>query len=153
MKYSFKVAALALVLTLVGCSGSDGKGGPRERLKEYIQQSFAIKSVEDRLTLERYLTGEAKTRLAGMSNEEFKTRMVDNKRTFISLSDKEVKPVSDKEVHITYELVLQDQGAASKAKITTKKMAVMVREDGTWFIREVRSLKELFEYENELSLP
>ena len=131
---------------------------PKHRLNEYISQSFAIKSPQDRGILAGYLTGDAKARIQSWSDEQFRQAFMDSKRQFLKLAFKEEKTVSANEVGVTYELSYQSaysdaQGKNHDAKITNKKLAQMVRENGKWFISDVRNIKELVEYKNEMSLP
>jgi hypothetical protein len=126
---------------------------PAKRLAAYISASFNIKEARDRDKLTDYLTGSAKSRLSAWSDEQFRQAFVDGKRTFLKLLIRESKQVSPQEMNITYELVYLDQTRGSDAKVTNKKMSVMVLENGRWFIKEVKNLKELVEYKNELALP
>jgi hypothetical protein len=131
---------------------------PKHRLNEYISQSFAIKGAADRAVLAGYLTGEAKSRIQSWSDEQFRQAFMDAKRQFVKLAFKEEKTVSPTEMGITYELTYQTnyadaQGKSHDAKVTNMKLAQMVRENGKWLISDVRNIKELVEYKNEMSLP
>jgi hypothetical protein len=136
----------------------EGSDDPKHRLNEYISESFAVRGPQDRARLSAYLEGEAKSRLDSWSDEQFRQAFVDAKRKFVKLAFKEAKAVSDQEVGITYELTYltgtQDaQGKAHDAKVTNRKLAQMIRRGDQWYISEVRNIKELVEYQNELSLP
>ena len=145
--------SLGLVLAAAGCSGGkQGPDDPKHRLNEYISKSFGVKGVEDRSALASYLTGQAKIRLYAWSDEQFRQAFVDSKRQFIKLVFTETKPVSSDEVSITYELSYIDQGRGHDAKVTNRKLAQMVRENGKWMIRDVSNIKEMVEYRNEMSL-
>jgi hypothetical protein len=131
---------------------------PKGRLNAYISQTFAVKGPQDRLQLAGYLTGQAKVRMENWSDEQFRVAFLDSKRQFVKLAFKELKSVSDSEVGITYELTYQNkytdpQGKSHDAKITNRKFAQMIRQNGQWFISEVRNIKELVEYKDEMSLP
>lgn len=153
------LGSLAWLAVLGACTPKqEGQDDPKRRLNEYISQSFAIKAPQDRAQLASYLTGDAKTRLESWSDEQFRQAFMDSKRQFVKLAFKEVKPVSADEVSITYELTYQSnyadaQGKAHDAKITNRKLAQMIHEKNQWFITEVRNIKELVEYKNEMSLP
>jgi hypothetical protein len=132
---------------------------PKARLKEYIDRSFRITKPEEKAVLASYLTGEAKTRLENWSPDQFRDAFMESKRELLSLSIREVKVVSDTEVQVTYELVY-NQGKKGvvdhtiQAKVTNRKMCQMVRgEQGRWYIADVRNIKELIEFVDELSLP
>ena len=56
-------------------------------------------------------------------------------------------------MNITYELAYVDQSRGSGAKITNKKLCQMKLESGKWVINDVHNIKELVEYQNEMSLP
>lgn len=152
--------AILLMITLSSaCTRKpEGADDPKRRLNEYISESFAVRGPQDRARLSAYLEGEAKARLDSWSDEQFRQAFVDAKRKFIKLAFKEAKTVSDQEVGITYELTYQigtpdGQGKEHDAKITNRKLAQMIRRGDQWYISEVRNIKELVEYQNELSLP
>lgn len=146
-----------LATASVGCTKSEVVGDPKGRLTEYISRSFSIKSPEDRKLLLNYLTGDVKSRLSGWSDDQFREAFIDSKREFIKLAFREVKEISPVEVQITYELTYMDQGKghekAREAKVTNKKLCQLVYEQGRWYISDVRNIKELVEYKNELALP
>lgn len=148
---------LSVFILGISVGGCTLKGGdstdPKDRLTAYISKSFAINSVEDRRTLESYLTGDAKFRLQAWSDEQFSKAFIESKRQFIKLGIKEVKQVSENEMGLTYELTTIDEGRGHNAKVINKKLCTMVREDGVWFIRDVMNIKELVEYKNEMALP
>lgn len=139
---------------LISCNKkTELEPGPSEKLRSYITKSFNVRSKDDRRVLESYLTGDARKRLVAWSDEQFLNVFVDRKRKFVNLIFKEVKEVSPTEVNITYELSFQEQGTQHKATVTNKKMSYLVKESGRWMIRDVRSIRELIEYDNEMSLP
>jgi hypothetical protein len=126
---------------------------PKHRLTDYISKSFAVQSPQDREALAAYMTGEAKNRLLSWSDEQFRAAFIDFKRTFVKLVIREIKNASPKEVGITYELTYLDQNRGKDAKVTNKKLAQLVLDNGKWFINDVRNIKETVEYRNEMSLP
>lgn len=148
----------ALVALATGCSSKqDGQGDPKRRLNEYISQGFAVSGTQDRMRLISYLTGEAKTRLESWSDEQFRQAFIDSKRQFLKLAFKEVKNESPDQVGITYELTYQADykdidGSRHDAKITNRRLAQMKRENGQWFIGEVRNIREVVEYKNEMEI-
>jgi len=131
---------------------SKNANDPKQRLTDYISTSFSVRDVSDRQKLESYLTGGAKNRLVAWSEEQFRQAFVDNKREKVKLAIREVKPVTPNRTDITYELTYIDQGRGPDARVTTKRMCEMTLEDGKWFIREVKNIKELIEYKNEISI-
>ena len=142
------------VAVLAGCSSSRRTADdPKAFLQDYISQSFAVNQVQDRDVLIRYLTGAAKTRLAAWSDDQFVEAFIRSKRQFVKLVFSEVKTQGQAEVGITYELTYLDQSKGHDAKVTHKKFAQLVRSDERWLISEVKNLKELIEYKNEMSLP
>lgn len=151
------LCVLVLLSQVVGCSRLDsrlsGPDDPKKRLNEYISKSFSVRQIQDRNQLADYLTGDARNRLHAWSDEQFKEAFIDSRRQFIKLAFREVKPTSGTEVSITYELTYLEQGRGSEAKVTNRKLAQMVKEQGKWVIKEVRNIKELIEYRNEMSLP
>jgi hypothetical protein len=145
---------LSLMLGAAGCSKSgDQANDPKQRLKEYISRSFSARSAQDRGEMLAYLTGNAKSRLSSWSDDQFREAFIESKRQFIKLSFAETKVVSPTETNITYELTYIDQSKNKDAKVMNKKLCNMVLEQGRWMIADVRNIKELIEYRNEMSLP
>ncbi len=156
LKSGLKAAVFSLVLlaAAAGCNrGTTGPDDPRSRLQEYISKSFNAKADGDRKEMIGFLTGDAKTRLSSWSDEQFRQAFLDTKRQFLKLSFREVKNISANEAVVTYELVYLDQSKGRDAKVSNRKLAQMVRENGRWFISDVRNIKELIEYQNEIALP
>jgi hypothetical protein len=148
------VMASVLLFASTACTmGKPVENDPKQRLKDYISASFNVSDVEGRKTLESFLTGEAKSRLAAWSNEQFIKAFVDSKRQFVKLVFREDKSISPQETHIVYELTYLDAGRGADAKVTNKKLSHLVLDKDKWLIREVRNIKELVEYQNEMSLP
>jgi hypothetical protein len=150
------VAALLVGVSVLswGCSTRrQGANDPKSRLQDYISQSFAISGPQDREALSRFLVGPAKTRLAAWSDEQFRAAFLENRRQFVKLVFSEVRNLSPKEVNITYELTYLDQSKGYDAKVTHKKMAQLTQDRDQWYIAEVRNMKELIEYKNEMALP
>jgi hypothetical protein len=150
--------AACLVLLMAACTPKpEGQEDPKRRLNEYISQGFAVRGPEDRGRLLSYLTGEAKTRLQSWSDEQFRAAFIDSKRQFVKLAFKEFKPVSPDEANITYELTYlapypNGEGETRDAKVVNRKLAQLVRKDGQWLITEVRSIREVVEYKDEMTV-
>lgn len=149
-----KIAPFLLLLAAFGCTTkSVPSDDPKEVIKSYITKSFSIKSISERKELEKFLTGEAKTRMSAWSEAQFYRAFVEVKREFGKLLFKETKEVSSTELNVVYELSYIDQNRGHDAKVTQKKMATLIGKDGQWFIENVRNLKETVEFRNELALP
>jgi hypothetical protein len=152
------LAGLALTIAVFGCTQKqEGQSDPKRRLNEYISQGFAVKGVQDRTQLVSYLTGEAKTRLESWSDDQFRQAFIESKRQFVRLAFKELKSVSDSEVGITYELTYQTNYAdlekvSHDARVTNRRLAQMKRENGQWYIAEVRNIREVVEYKDEMQV-
>ena len=144
--------ALILLLVLSCTRASATSEDPKHRLSDYISKSFSIKATEDRQELLGFLTGEAKIRLSNWSDDQFRQAFIESKREFLKLSIREIKPVAKNETNITYEITYF-QGKDKSMKITNRKLCQLVLENGKWLIHDVRNIKELVEYQNEMSLP
>lgn len=143
-----------LLLCVAACtSNAPSTHDSKSRLSDYIAKTFAIRSVEDKAVLITYLSGDAKSRLSAWSDEQFREAFIDRKRKFVRLYIADFKTISPTENSITYELTYEDSSAGKETKVTQKKVAQLVNEGGAWYIKEVRSVKELLEYQNEMSLP
>lgn len=152
---TFKRVGLLLCLFLaVSCTRKEGTGSnPKDRLTEYISRSFSIKAVSDREKLLDYLTGPTRTRLNAWSDDQFQEAFMNRERTFLKLAFKEVKTISPTETGITYEISFKDQSRGHDAKVTAKKLALLVKEGEVWRIRDVTNINELVEFQKEMSLP
>ena len=148
--------ALGLAFSIVlvaGCTKSaKNENDPKQRLTDYISTSFSIRDTSGRDKLGSFLTGGAKNRLVAWSDEQFRQAFVDTKRDFLKLAIREVKPVTENRTDIPYDLTYIDQGKGPDARVTTKRLCEMTLQDGKWFIRDVRNIKELIEYKNEVSI-
>ena len=141
---------------IIGCTPKNKiSEDPKVRLNEYISKSFAVRGAADRNDLMDYLTGDARKRLKNWSDDQFRQAFIDSKRQFLKLSFREVKPVSQTQSDITYEITYlsQNKDTGHETKITNRKLAEMILDQGKWMITDVRNLKELVEYSNELTLP
>lgn len=150
------IGAVALAAILAGaCTRkSDVQNDPKKVVTEYISRSFSVKSPSEKQEMLDFLTRDAKSRLSAWSDEQFREAFIESKRQFLRLAFTEMKNVSDAEISLTYELSYIDQGKGHDAKITQKKLAQMVKDnDGHWLISDVKNIKELVEYQNEMSLP
>lgn len=144
---------LLIAISITSCSKKhEGQGDPKKTLTDYISTSFSVREVSDREKLNAYLTGGAKNRLVSWSEDQFRQAFVDTKREFVKLAIREVKPVNASRTDITYELTYVDQGRGPDARVTTKRMCEMSLEGGKWMIREVKNIKELIEYKNEVTI-
>lgn len=141
-------------VAVAGCQ-KDGASvnDPKGRLQEYISKSFAVSSIKDRNVLAGYLSGEAKKRIFAWSDDQFAEAFIDSKRSFLKMIIHEIKPSGPNETQITYEVTYIDQGRGHDAKVTSKKLCVMSKENDQWYISSVKNVKELVVYKNELSLP
>ncbi|HUP57417.1 MAG TPA: hypothetical protein VM598_08195 [Bdellovibrionota bacterium] len=147
-------AAVGLVLASIGCKGgTESLGDPKARLTEYISHSFSVKGAGDRDTLAGYLSGDARARLLAWSDDQFVQAFTGTKRQFLKLAIKENKALGENQVNITYEVTYLDQskGQGHSAKVTTKKLAELTKVEDKWLISEVRNIKEMIEYQNEIS--
>ncbi len=155
MRRKFLLPVLLLAAVFAGACSPRGefREDPKKRLTDYIAKSFAVKNVEDRKALQSYLGGTAKVRLSAWSDDQFQQAFIESKRKFLCLVFLEVKSPTPTETSITYELTYLDQSRGRDAKVTNKKLCRLVLEQGKWNIHEVRNIKELVEYQNEMALP
>ena len=161
--FDFKMTRITWVFFLfwvslgAGCTSPNHRLDPKKTLTDYIALSFAIREPSDKAKLIKFMTGEVKARLESWSDDQFREAFIESGRRFLKLSFKEVKKISESEVQITYELVYLDKGGkgtrSHEAKVTNKKMSQLVLEQGHWMIANVRNIKELVEFKDELALP
>jgi hypothetical protein len=142
-----------MFFALMSCTQTQHQANdPKRRLTEYIEKSFNVRNVDDKQALLSFLSGEAKNRLASWSNDQFREAYIESKRKFDKLVFNEIKQLSAKETAITYVLTYTDK-RGNDVQITNKKLCKMTLENDKWLISEVRNIKELIEYKNEMSLP
>jgi hypothetical protein len=167
-RHRFRLISWALVLALAFSScwrDSNIPGDPKSRLSEYVSHSFEVKGAGDKKVLLDYLTGDAKTRLEAWSDDQFLEAFTTSKRQFLKLAFREVKPIGADRVNITYEVTYLDQqsrpagkssddqlSSGHNAKVTTKKLCELTLFEGKWFINEVHNIKELVEYQDDLTI-
>ncbi len=147
---------LVCVSLSFGCHRSrPEQSDPKKVLSDYISLSFGARSVQDRQGMLELLGGDAKLRLAAWSDEQFKAAFLDTKKQFVKLRILETQEISPQETTLTYELIYLEQspGKTQEVKLTHKKLAQLRLDAGRWAIFEVRNLKQLIEYRNEMSLP
>jgi len=145
---------LAALVALPACTrSSHDANDPRTRLNDYIAKSFNASSLADKDAMLSYLTGDAKARLSAWSEDQFREAFIDSKRQFLKLVFQDTRKVSPSEVEITYEISYLDPERGKSAKVTNLKTSEMVFENGKWMIKDVHNIKELIEYQNEMSLP
>lgn len=145
-----------LVPLALGCQRTKlEQADPKKVLSDYISLSFGARSVQDRKGMLEFLGGDAKVRLAAWSDDQFKTAFLDTKKQFVKLRILETQEISPQETALTYELVYMEQapGQKEEVKLTHKKLAQLRLDGGRWVIFEVRNLKQLIEFRNEMSLP
>jgi hypothetical protein len=133
-------------------------GDPKQTLTEYIGRTFAVRSESDQDILLSYLTGDVKARLQSWSKDQFRDAFIESKREFLKMMIREMKSISDHEVEITYELRYNELGSklaghVNPATITSKKLCQLVLVNGKWMISDVRNIRELLEFKDELAIP
>lgn len=156
MKTNKTVLMLTMLMMgaqFLGCSNQEKDATPIKVLENYVETSFNAKGLETKKEMESLLTGDTKKRLESWSDEQFLRAFVETKRKYESLKILENKKVSDQETALTYELNFQEGEGDKKAKISQRKLCIIVLEESTWKIKEVRSIRESIEYLKELSLP
>lgn len=149
------LGACALVVWFLAACQSQPQGtrDSVSQLTDYISKSFAIKSVRDRKNLLEFLTGNARMRLEAWSEEQFSKAFVETHREFLKLDLKEVKNLSPTETTLTYEVSFRQGKPGAETIVTNKKLCYMVKDSTAWRIRDVRNLKELVVFQNEMTLP
>ena len=148
-----KTLLAILILALPGCTDLSSDVSPAKVLENYIRISFSATSLEDKKKMEEMLTGDTKARLLSWSDEQFSKAFLSAPKKFQGLKILENNKVSDQEVAITYELSFEEGAQDKVTRTTQRKLCAIVKEDGAWKIKEVRSIRESIEYIKEFSLP
>ncbi len=153
MRSKWVMMILVGAIHLSGCTERTLDNSPSKVLENYIKTSFSVTGIQDKHKMEDLLTGDTKSRLMSWSDEQFLKAFVEVKRTFQSLKILETKKVNDQEVALTYELSYQEGPADKLTQVSQRKLCTVVEAEGSWKIKEVRSIRESIEYLKELSLP
>lgn len=148
---SRKIWSCLLAVVVFGCTQNTQKDSPQKTLSEYVARSFAIKSLEDKAKLLELTTGEVKTTLEKLDENSFRHYFIDGKKQFIALKVRDERKLDAERYSITYELTYVNDSSESKDKVTNKKHALFVSQNGKWVISEVRNLKTFIEHQNEMS--
>lgn len=148
------LSGLFFGIVLTGCNSQEEvPNDPKKVLTAYISKSFDVKSPTEKQELVNFLAKDAKARLSAWSDDQFREAFIETKREFVKLVFTESKTRTPNDTDITYELTYIDQGKAAGSKVTQKKLAHLIQDQGKWLISDVQSIKELVEYKNEMSLP
>lgn len=151
---SIRVLAVVSILGLGVGSCNFGKkddAGPQKTLSDYVSRSFAMKDFADRTRLLELTTGEVKETLEKLDEAAFKNYFVDSRREFLSLKIRDERQVDTDHYSITYELAYVTKRDENVDRVTNKKHAVFLNQDGKWRISTVQNLKTFIEHQNEMS--
>jgi len=147
--FVLSIAALTLVS---GCHfGKKEEGSPQRILSDYVSRSFAVKDFGEKSRLVELTTGEVKEILDRLDEAAFKETFVDSRREFVHLKIKDERQLEPGKYSITYELAYVTKCDENVDKVTNKKHAVFVNEEGKWRISSVQNLKTFIEHQNEIS--
>jgi hypothetical protein len=147
------LAVVAMLAALSGCTKTPGDLSPAKVLENYIKISFSLSGVQDRKRMEELLTGDTLGRLMSWSDDQFAKAFLESPKRFQGLKILENRKVSEQEVALTYELSFEEGPKDNLAQITQKKLCSVIKVDGAWKIKEVRSIRESIEYMKEFTLP
>ncbi len=147
------VGMVAVMAVLWGCTKTPGESSPAKVLENYIKISFSLSGAQDRKRMEELLTGDTLARLMSWSDDQFMKAFLESPKRFQGLKILENRKVSDQEVALTYELSFEEGPKENLAQITQKKLCSVIKVDGLWKIKEVRSIRESIEYLKEFTLP
>jgi len=142
---------LASLMLLGSCTNAK-KQTPQETLSEYVSRSFGVATQNDKAKLAELATGQVKAALDSLNDEEFKKNFVDTKRELVALKIKDERKLADGRYSITYEIAYINKSSENKDKLTSKKHAIFVNENGKWLVSEVQNLKTVMEHQTELEV-
>jgi hypothetical protein len=160
------IAAAVFLFVLGGCTGGMEKESPQKTLSEYVSRTFGLKSPADLAPLKGLTTGTARQDLDKLEKNEdlFHKTFVDEKNEFVSLKIRDERNLADGRVSVTYEITYVNRNpeakvedadgneqvkAAASDKITVKKHAIFVLENGKWLVSEVQNLKTFVDHGDE----
>jgi len=152
-KLNSGLALFGVLMIFAACTREPGESSPAKVLENYIKISFSISGVQDKKRMEELLTGDTLSRLMSWSDDQFTKAFLESPKRFQALKILESRKVSDQEVALTYELSFEEGPKDNVAQITQRKLCSVVKADGLWKIKEVRSIRESIEYLKEFTLP
>ncbi len=145
----------ALMFCFSGCQkNTNNLNVPRQVLKEYVERSFRVNSLNDKEQLMNLTTGTVRDMLSHLSDDDFRRDFLEKKRHFVDLKIKDERPLGPDGFSITYEMTYKAGPTPSDASdvITIKKHAKFLRQNSAqWLISEVQNLKTNIEHQNALS--
>lgn len=151
MKFPKLLAVLlATPLLYVACDKGPKADTPEGALEKYVQTAFGAKSVDDKQKMLDLSTGEAFEYLSQMSEDEFKSQIVEANLSLVGLKAKDLRQEADGDVSLVYELHFKGGKGAGSAVHTNKKIAYLKKFEDGWKIKATKNLKSFIEQKEDL---
>lgn len=144
--------AFAGLFVVSACTKKNEPSTPAGVIEAYVKTAINAKDASAKTSLYEFMTGKALDKIQGMSDEEFLNGMVRPEFKFVHLSTRDQREEQGGSISLVYELVYENTGGDTAAKITNRKIAYMRNVDGKWKIEDTRNVKSFVEVEKGLSV-
>lgn len=134
------------------CSKGISNLPPEKIVEGYLNTAFSLSDVRERDQLMQYTTGKLRDSIAAASDETLKKAYIDRKFELLGYSVIERKDRTPRETEITFRLRYKDLGIEGEPPtdaqpvVTTENTVSVIREKGTWLIRDVIGAKTSFDF-------
>jgi hypothetical protein len=157
MKFNTFVRTAMLCVALAGCTKFCGLSHkdmtPEQVVETYLNVAFNMRDPGEREKLATLTTGKLRQAIDSAPEEIIKAAYVDRRYTIKSYSVIERRDRTPRETEITFRLMYTDLGSATTpvaadaaATVTTDNTVNVVRDKGTWYIRDVVGSKTAIDF-------
>lgn len=148
------VATALLGFALLGsaCTPKKKPESPEAVLQAYVTTAINAKSGADKERLYEFTTGKALERLQAMPEEEFVNSLVKPEYKFVHFSTRDLREEKEGSMSLVYEIVYDTKSGDQGAKITSRKIAYMKKDNGVWKIEDTRNIKSFVEVKEGLNV-
>lgn len=149
---------ILIALTLVGCTRSCGNARnampPEKVVESYLNKALNMKQVSEREDLLQYTTGRLKEAITSANEEVIKNAYINRHYEIQSYAVIERRDRTPRETEITFRLKYKDLGVSenrptdtsSAPMVQTENTVALIKEKGTWFIRDVIGAKTSIDF-------
>lgn len=148
----WKLIASALFLTscTTMCGVNRAEMSAEQVVEAYLDVALNMQSIDQRDQLLELTTGTLSAAIAGASDDSIQKAYVDRKYNLKKYSLIERRDRTPRETEITYELTYNELSGETDVNsapvVTTENTVAVVKEKGSWFIRDVLGNRTSIEF-------
>ena len=146
-----------MCMLLAGCTRFCGLSHkdmtPEQVVESYLNVAFNMKDAGEREKLAALTTGKLRQAIDSAQEDVIKAAYIDRRYAIKSYSVIERRDRTPRETEITFRLVYNDLGSATvpvatdaAATVTTDNTVNVIREQGSWYIRDVVGSKTAIDF-------